>query len=240
MLETENSLKRLPDGFYNRGQSMDRLETFVAAAFAFAVTTLIISVGKVPTHFDELIQAIKLVPSFAASFAIIVWIWATHANWCRRYGLEDGPTVVMSSTLVFLVLIYIFPLRIIMQGFFSAITGGFFTPEMKYEDMSQIRFMFAFYAVGFFALAINFIGLFKYALSQSKLIELTPKEVYQTQSDTQSWLLTALISIIAFLLALLLPISMIGMAGYIYFLLFPVLGLHSFLRNRRLSNIKET
>ncbi|WP_100657608.1 TMEM175 family protein [Alteromonas flava] len=104
--------------FRNRGESMDRLETFVAAAFAFAVTMLVISVDDVPSNYAQFVYAVKLIPSFAASFAVIVWIWASHANWCRRYGLEDGPAIIMSATLVFLVLVYIYPLRAMMQVFF--------------------------------------------------------------------------------------------------------------------------
>lgn len=225
-------LTKLPNGFYNRGDSMDRLETFVAAAFAFAVTTLIISVGKIPNNHAEFLQAIKLIPSFAASFAIIIWIWATHANWCRRYGLEDGKAIVLSAILVFLVLVYILPLRIIMQSFFSAISDGYLPSDMHYEDGSQLRFMFAFYAIGFFALAVNFIGLFTYALSVKKSIDLTHWEISQTKTEVQAWMLAAFIAVLAFVFSLFLPIDMIDYSGYVYFLLIPVLGFHGWLRKR--------
>ncbi|XOV77877.1 MAG: TMEM175 family protein [Aestuariibacter sp.] len=72
-----------------RGETMNRIETFVAAAFAFAVTMLVISVDSIPGTFSELQQAAMDIPAFAASFAIITWIWFEHATWCRKFGLEQ-------------------------------------------------------------------------------------------------------------------------------------------------------
>lgn len=57
-----------------RGEEMTRIETFVAAAFAFAVTMVVISLGSIPSTFGAFIQAVKQIPSFAASCAIIFWI----------------------------------------------------------------------------------------------------------------------------------------------------------------------
>jgi uncharacterized membrane protein len=43
----------------SRGRQTTRLETFVDAAFAFALTMLVISVDAIPQSFDELLQALK-------------------------------------------------------------------------------------------------------------------------------------------------------------------------------------
>lgn len=229
----EKTSEQLPNGFYNRGQSMDRLETFVAAAFAFAVTTLVIITSEVPSTYSEFIHSVKLIPSFAASFTIVVWIWATHADWCKRYGLEDSRAIILSSTLTFLVLIYIFPMQIIMQGFFATITDGFLPTEMQYTSVSEIRFMFAFYAIGFFFLALNFVALFHYAFLMKHKIKLTSTEEYKTVTEIQSWLLTSAVAFASLLTSLFIPFKMIGWSGYIYFLLFPILIVHSFLRSRQ-------
>ena len=63
MTYTEESLKSLPQnhGFRLRGTEMTRLETFSDAAFAFAITMLVISVGKIPSNYQELILALKCV-----------------------------------------------------------------------------------------------------------------------------------------------------------------------------------
>ncbi|MFT5840861.1 MAG: hypothetical protein ACI9UT_003375 [Flavobacteriales bacterium] len=57
-----------------RGENMTRIETFVAAAFAFAVTMLVISVGAVPETMQGFVDSTKQIPSFSASCALIMWI----------------------------------------------------------------------------------------------------------------------------------------------------------------------
>ena len=81
-------------GFRMRGLEMTRIEVFVDAAFAFAVTMLVISFDAIPTDFDELVDAIKSIPAFVAAVWQLVWIWYTHNKWSRRYGLDDARTVV--------------------------------------------------------------------------------------------------------------------------------------------------
>ncbi|MDQ2701254.1 MAG: TMEM175 family protein [Pseudomonadota bacterium] len=59
----------------NRGREVTRIETFVDAAFAFAVTLLVISFDAIPDSAQALVQALKGVPAFAASFALLAMLW---------------------------------------------------------------------------------------------------------------------------------------------------------------------
>ncbi|MEE4246617.1 MAG: TMEM175 family protein [Kangiellaceae bacterium] len=227
--------------FKSRGDNMSRLETFVAAAFAFAVTMLIISVDDVPSNFQEFLIAVKLVPSFAASFTVIVWIWASHANWCKRYGLEDGISVTLSCSLVFIVLVYIFPLRLMMQGLFAVLTDGYLPSEMSYNSAAEVRLMFAFYAVGFVALALNFFALYHYAYAKQKQLGLSSVELFITNTDRLNWILIAVVSLFSLSLAISLPAQYIGWAGYSYFLLFPVLFGFNIAQDKKLhGQIKQS
>lgn len=219
--------------FANRGDTMDRLETFVAAAFAFAVTMLVISVDDVPTQFSEFVYATKLIPSFAASFAVVVWIWASHANWCRRYGLEDTPAIVLSAFLVFVVLIYIYPLRAMMQSLFSVLTNGYLPHEMKYTAGSEVRFTFLFYAIGFLLLALNFMALYFHAFRKRMDLRLSADEIFVTLSEIQVWAIVAFVSTSSIALAALVPINHIGLAGYVFFCIFPLSWLHQYIRAKQ-------
>ena len=94
------SLRRMPDGFLERGEHVTRLEAFVDAAFAFAVTLLVISLDAIPDSTPALIEALKGIPAFAASFAQIAFFWYSHASWSRRYGMNDGAGVWLSLLLI--------------------------------------------------------------------------------------------------------------------------------------------
>jgi uncharacterized membrane protein len=223
--------------FTMRGEGMTRIETFVAAAFAFAVTMLVISVGSIPTTFAELFYAVKLIPSFAASFSCIVWIWHAHASWCRRYGLEDGKAIFLSCLLVFLVLIYIYPLRIMMQGLFSALSGGFLPFDLSLSSVSQVRFMYIFYSLGFLLLSLTFVSLYAYAQAKKQLLQLNPAEQFDTLSDILLWAATACVTLLALILALVLPDQQIGYSAYIYFLIGPLLTGLGIYRGRKKKRI---
>src|SRR3989441_11854357 len=82
-----DSLPRL-GGFRLRGMEMTRLETFIDAAFAFAISMLVIAANQVPDNIEELLSAFRHVPAFVASIVVLGIFWRGHWKWSRRYGLE--------------------------------------------------------------------------------------------------------------------------------------------------------
>ena len=65
-----DSLPRLR-GFRLRGMEMRRLETFIDAAFAFAISMLVIAANQVPDNIEELLGAFRHVPAFVASIVVL-------------------------------------------------------------------------------------------------------------------------------------------------------------------------
>jgi uncharacterized membrane protein len=112
------------DGFRLRGQEMTRSETFTDAAFAVAVTLLVISVDAMPTSFQDLADALRGVPAFAMSFTVLLVFWHGHWQWSRRYGLEDRSSIVLSAALVFVALVYVYPLKYVANLFLYWLTSG--------------------------------------------------------------------------------------------------------------------
>tara|TARA_R110002167_G_C12546207_1_gene640474 strand:+ start:164 stop:877 length:714 start_codon:yes stop_codon:yes gene_type:complete len=225
--------------FKMRGENMTRIETFVAAAFAFAVTMLVISVGNVPETMQDFVDATKQIPAFTASCALIMWIWHTHAVWCRRYGLEDGMTIFLSASLIILVLTYIYPLRLMMQALFNRMSNGYFPMEMTINHVWELRFMFAFYAIGFLLLSLNFIALYIYALRNKDSLALDELEYFDSQTEIYMWSIGSGISLLSLLFSLWLPTHLIGFSGYVLFVLFPLLYGHGFYRDSKRRLIIE-
>ena len=71
---------------------MTRLEVFIDAAFAFAVTMLVISFDAIPRSYDEMMLAIKAIPAFVLAVAQLVWIWHTLALLVRARNLVGDTT----------------------------------------------------------------------------------------------------------------------------------------------------
>jgi hypothetical protein len=51
--------------------ALPRLETFIDAAFAFAITMLVIATQQIPDDIETLLAAFKNVPAFVASIIVL-------------------------------------------------------------------------------------------------------------------------------------------------------------------------
>ena len=70
-------------------RDVNRIEAFSDAVFGFALTLLVVSL-EVPRTYADMMQNVRALPAFAASFAILLMIWQEHHNFFRRYGVHDG------------------------------------------------------------------------------------------------------------------------------------------------------
>ena len=78
-----DSLPRLK-GFRLRGIQMTRLETFIDAAFAFAISMLVIAAQQIPDNIQALLAAFKNVPTFICRIAVLGIYWVGQWLGSRR------------------------------------------------------------------------------------------------------------------------------------------------------------
>lgn len=213
-------LKRFPDGFLERGAAVTRLEAFVDAAFAFAVTLLVISLDAIPDSIPAMIEALKGVPAFAASFAQIAMFWSAHVNWSRRFGLDDERSQFLSLLLVFLVLVYVYPLRILFGNFFAWITGGWLPAAADLRTLDDLRWMFGIYGVAFATLSWCMLALYRHARARGGDLGLGREERAWTQAELMRWSYTIAVALASVALAWLLPATtppwLLGLPGMLY------------------------
>lgn len=213
-------LQRLPDGFINRGVNVTRLEAFVDAAFAFAVTLLVISLNAMPTSIPAMVDALKGVPAFAASFIQIMIFWSAHATWSRRFGLDDAGSQRLSLLLVFLVLIYVYPLKILFGAFFGWVSHDWLPPVAPVGSIYELKAMFVVYGVAFATLSLCIAALYRKALRSDVSPPLEPAEIAHARNEIASWSYRVALAAISIAFALLLPDDvpnwLAGMPGMVY------------------------
>jgi hypothetical protein len=226
-----STVKTLPkeNNFRLRGLETTRLDTFIDAAFAFATTMLVISVGNIPNNFNELILAFKTIPSFLASFASVTFIWLGHRKWSRRYGIENNFTILMSLGLVFVLLIYIYPLRLVFSALFTWISGGFLPSEFSISTINELSILFVVYGLGFAAISFLLGVLFLYAFKKKMLIHLNEIEILFTKYEFVSWFTMGSTALLSAFFAFAMPIKLSVFAGFVYILLpivMPAISIH--------------
>ena len=203
-----------------------RLEGFIDSAFAFAITLVVISTGHAPTSVAEMLQSLRGLPTFAACFLLIARFWASHRDWSRHYDLEDSTGVALSLLLVFLVLIYVYPLHLLFAFLFAGLSHSWLMDQnIDLHDAWQLRAAYVVYGVGFVAIALVFAQLFRHALQHSAEIGLNAAERVVTQMRAALWLCSGSVALLSVLLALLLPFDSIdspvaSVPGQAYVLIF--------------------
>lgn len=201
-----------------RSHEPSRLETFSDAVFAFAVTLIIVSL-EVPKSFTELFETMKGTLSFAACFGALFQIWNQQNIFFRRYGLNDSATNTLNGALLFVVLLYAYPLKFLFSLLFdnnTFIESGH-TREMI--SITQMPALMLIYGAGFTAINLLFYLMYATAKKHAIDLKLKPVEIYETQTVIYVNLTLTLIGVTAMLLAWLLPVEYSGMSGFTYLLI---------------------
>lgn len=232
-------------GFLIRGAQPTRVEAFVDAAFAFAVTLLVVSVGSVPDSVEALVDAMRGVPAFAASFIVIAVIWQAHRKWSQRYGLEDDHTIRLSLALVFVVLLYVYPLRMMFTLALGSLSGGLLWEHpVVVHGPAEIRVLYIIYAVGYGVVALIIAQLNRYALQHAQSLALSAYECVSTRIVVSIWWVTASITLLSLVLALVLPMDarhglLAAVPGLAYMLIWPAIRLATRRQRAQLAALQQ-
>ena len=234
-----DALPRL-HGFRLRGIEMTRLETFIDAAFAFAITMLVIAAQQIPDEVETLLAAFKNVPAFVASVIVIGIFWRGHWLWSRRYGLEDGISILISWAMIVTILIYMYPLKAIFSSMWFLLSSGQVGHRLGAQSESQVRAVFAVFALGFTAIALEVLLLNWHAWRLRKPLRLNARERSITLGEITGWSVPVGVGIISFVLALTLPLEQIAWSGWIYFSMIILVPLHNRYLKRTISEAEKS
>ena len=204
---------------------MTRIETFVDAAFAFAFTMLVISIDVIPQSPPEMMELSRDIPAFVLSAAVIGSVWLAHSNWTRTFGLQDSLTIYLSLALVMLVLVFVYPMKLMMQATViylslvfletSVFDNGLFRNEGWANN--EVSYLFVYYAVGLFALSVITIAFYQNSLRYRVELRLNAVEIDYCRLTSLMWVVVAFTALVSIVIALTAESGDTPSAGLIYF-----------------------
>jgi len=195
---------------------MTRLETLTDATFAFSITMLVISVGKIPGNLIELITALKTTPALILAFSMIFLFWSNHRSWSRNYGLDTFLSRLITFGLIFILLVYIYPLRLLSSFSISLLSGGYFPSEFMVTGLIDVPKLFVIYGVGFTLISALFSFLFYLGWRRSNELSLNQFEKTETLTGIVAWAICAVTGFLATLMAAATPPHIGIFSGFIY------------------------
>lgn len=238
---TDAEITQLPEenGFRMRGLETTRLDTLIDAAFAFVLSILVIS-SDVPKSIEELFVGIKMIPALAASFAMLMMFWLEHRRWSRRFGLETKTSILLSLSLVFVLLIYVFPLRLLFEGMFSFLSNGYFPFEIQFNTVAGARGFFLFYSVGFLVMTAIVACLYRLALISKATLALTELECLRARGIYVRWLIFPAFALVSIVLIFTLPIEQVHWAAFIYYVPMLIQYIHYRLDRNKINKVVDS
>ncbi|HEX4960411.1 MAG TPA: TMEM175 family protein [Thermoanaerobaculia bacterium] len=205
-----------------RGHEVTRLEAFSDAVFAFASTLLVVSL-EVPHTYPELMANLKGFVAFGLSFTMLVLIWAAHNGFFRRYGLQDGRTVVLNSALLFVVLFYVYPLKFLFTVFVSQFIhlGAAAEGQGARLDRGELASLMMVYGLGFVAVFTCLALLYAHAWALREELGLDAAERIEASMWFRHYLIFVAVGLLSIALAAAGVGLRYGVPGFAYCLLGP-------------------
>ena len=205
-----------------RGGDVSRLEALTDAVFAIAITLLIVShdVPRDYAHFKSVMWGFF---GFGVTFFALIAIWYNTFKFHRRYGLEDGYTIFLTTSLIFLVLFYIYPLKFMAQIVINEqILKNSFGIDFDVGFIGNIdaSHLFLVYGIGVFSIWFILGLMHVHAYRKRKVLKLDNSELEITTDAIVANFIVSLVAILS-ISATLLNIPYIS--GWIYFLISPLI-----------------
>ena len=114
-------------------------------------------------------------------------------------------------------LIYIYPLKAIFSSMWFLVSGGRVGHVLGAQSESQVRALFAVFALGFTAIALEMVLLDLRAWQLREPLRLNAREQALTFHDVAGWSIPVGVGLVSLVLALCLPREQIEWSSWIYF-----------------------
>jgi uncharacterized membrane protein len=179
---------------------LHRIEAFSDAVFAFAVTLLVVSL-EVPKSAQDLFVAMRGFIAFGICFAFVLMFWIDHARFFKRYPLNDVRTVALNMLLLFVLLLYVYPLKFLFSTLSDILLWGLSPAGI--HSQTEIRTLMAVYGAGFLALNVILLLMKRNVRPFSARLALSATDQLKLQGSIERNAAGAAVAIVSILIALL-------------------------------------
>lgn len=178
-------------------ESAKRLDAFVDAAFAFAVSLLIIASAEPTASIGALWRAMGRIPASLGAFALIAMFWLAYREWGRLVPRRDTLSTLNALAIVFTVLVYVFPLRMLVESGFVWLSRGWLGGTEIINTLGDLRDLFRIYGVGFAILAGLFVALYLSPLRHAERFGVKVEDRESLRVSAEIWSISAVAGLVS-------------------------------------------
>jgi uncharacterized membrane protein len=202
-----------------RGSELLRIEGFTDAVFAFAVALLIVAL-EVPHTYEGLINVAKSFPAFVVCFALLMTFWSGHYRYFRRYGLEDGFTLMATMGVLVLVLFSVYPLKFLFTVMFAHWFHFGGEQAVQVLGREETQMLYALYGGGLGGIWLIYALMYRHALKLRNMLGLQQAEIIMTRASFYEYLIFVAVCLTSVMLAF--TTSNDSLPGYVYIAMAPL------------------
>ncbi|MEQ8237911.1 MAG: TMEM175 family protein [Cyclobacteriaceae bacterium] len=237
----------LDSHFNYRGKNQTRVETFSDAAFALAITLMVLS-STVPNNLNDLLISMKDIIPFGICVVIILVIWYQHYIYFLRYGLQNLTVISLNTFLIFLILIYVYPLKflfkVLIDLYINLFTGDQESIQVLFTTVipiSDARFLMIIYGLGAALIYGTLALMYRYALQKKQALQLNDYEIFKTKESIRTNLLMTSVPMLSTIIAVtgLFGSYNFIASGVVYMLYPPVMITHGRLSSKKAKRMLE-
>jgi hypothetical protein len=147
--------------------------------------------------------------------------------------------ILISLGLIFVMLIIVYPLKMVFSALFAWISGGWFPTSFKLQAASDLPNLFVIYGLGFFTLTGAIVLLYARALGAAAELGLNELERLKTREEISSFGVLAITGLTSALLAWILPAHLAVWCGFVYATLPLTMSLTAINYQRKAQRLKR-
>ena len=124
--------------------------------------------------------------------------------------------------LVMLILIFLYPIKMVYIGMFAWLSDGFLLNRAFSTTLDELSNLFVYFAVGFICLSLIFYFFYRNTLKYADTLCLTDYERYFCKTESYYTIILALVALLSGVLAKTLSGRAVVISGFTYMILFVI------------------